>query len=291
MVTGATGRVGRDVIGGLRSLGCMVVGMARDPATALAVLPGLSPRIADYDDIVSLKRALTGVDQLVFVSSDGDANSVVRHHANVIESAVASGIRHIVFTSIIDCDAASPFYFASVYDDTERRLLASGIGSTILRCGLYSDFIVEHWLKPSEAAGEMMLPAGPARVAPISRKDVAAAIAAVAACPARTHGRYTITGPDGLSFHEIAAIYETVIARPLRYRPCSQEDYVRSVSDRLPEPWPVAFATLCAAIEEGRWNSVSQDFKNITSREAESFYDFLIRTKGSDGLAVAALRL
>ncbi len=279
LVTGATGRVGRDVVGGLHALGCQVVGMARNPATAHSVLPGFAHRIANYDDPEALQQAFTGIDKLVFIASDGDANSVARHHAKIIEAAAATSVPHIIFTSIIDCDASSPFYFAPVYRESERRLLGSAIDCTILRCGLYSDFIVENWVKPAEITGEMILPTGAGRVAPISRKDLAAAIAAVAAGPRRANKAFIITGQHALSFAEIASLYETINARPMRYRPCSNEDYRRLIAPQLQAPWPQAFCSLGTAIAEGRWQSASQDFKNITSRGPESFGEFLIRTK------------
>jgi NAD(P)H dehydrogenase (quinone) len=279
LVTGATGRVGQDVVGGLHALGCQVAGLVRNPATANSVLPRVAHRIADYDDPDTLKRAFAGIDELVFISSDGDANSVARHHAKIIEAAEATGVQHIVFTSIIDCEASSPFYFAPVYRDSERRLLGSGISCTILRSGLYSDFIVENWLKPAEIVGKMMLPTGGGRVAPISRKDLAAAIVVLAARPRRGNNCYMITGRSALSFAQIAAVYERVYARPMRYRPCSNEDYLLSVSPRLHAPWPLAFSTLGTAIAEGRWGTASLDFNDVTSRNAETFSDFLIRTR------------
>ncbi len=70
-------------------------------------------------------------------------------------------------------DEASPFYFAPVYRDAERRLAEGGAEWTILRCGLYADFVLAHWLRPALSTGEVSLPLGPARIAPISRDDVA----------------------------------------------------------------------------------------------------------------------
>jgi NAD(P)H dehydrogenase (quinone) len=62
----------------------------------------------------------------------------------------AARIRHITFTSIVDVAARSPFYYAPVYSDAERRLEESGVTATIVRCRLYSDFILEHWLTPGK---------------------------------------------------------------------------------------------------------------------------------------------
>jgi NAD(P)H dehydrogenase (quinone) len=60
---------------------------------------------------------------MVLISSDGDASAAMRHHANAIEAATATCIRHITFTSIVDTDELSPFYFSPVYRDVERRLV------------------------------------------------------------------------------------------------------------------------------------------------------------------------
>ena len=61
---------------------------------------------------------------MVLISSDGDASAVMRHPANAIEAATATNIRHITFTSIVDTDELSPFYFSPAYQDAERRLAA-----------------------------------------------------------------------------------------------------------------------------------------------------------------------
>jgi uncharacterized protein YbjT (DUF2867 family) len=40
--------------------------------------------VADYADVAALRAALSGVDTLVFVSSDGEAAKVLVHHENVV---------------------------------------------------------------------------------------------------------------------------------------------------------------------------------------------------------------
>jgi len=283
LVTGATGHVGRVVIRDLASRGRDVAAMVRDARAAAGLLPsGIELRVADYEDVLALGRALAGIDEMVLISSDGDAKTVMRHHANAITAAAAAGLRHITFTSIVDTDAASPFYFAPVYRDAERRLAACGVASAIIRCGLYCDFILEHWLQPSRESGELVLPAGQGRVAPVSRDDVAAAIAAVAARPGKSRGPYTITGHEASGFGDIAAAYSEATGRPMRYR-CSATEYLQWASAHFDGPWPHAFATLCAAIAEGRYNQISGDFAALTGRRPESFRDFLGRTASETG--------
>ncbi|WP_436149063.1 NAD(P)H-binding protein [Bosea sp. LjRoot90] len=278
LVTGATGHVGRAVVGRLASLGHDVVAMVRGRQIAAECLPSeIALRVADYEDASALKRAFAGIDEVVLISSDGDASAVMRHHANAIEAAAAAGARHIIFTSIVDVDGRSPFYFAPVYRDAERRLAACSVPSTILRCGLYCEFILEYWLFSSQTSGELALPAGDGRVAPISRDDVAAAIAMVAADSDKSPKIHTVTGDLALDFGEITASYGETVARQVGYRPCSIDEYQALASAQFDDPWPCAFSTLCASIAEGRYSRVSDDFAVLTGRGPESFQDFLRR--------------
>ncbi|MBN9221390.1 MAG: NAD(P)H-binding protein [Mesorhizobium sp.] len=278
LVTGATGHIGGAVVRGLLALSHEVAALVRNPEAARRRLPRQTAlRVGDYEDAPALKQAFTGIDELVLISSDGDAGAIQRHHANAIEAARAADVRHITFTSIIDVGETSPFYYAPAYRDAEHRLANCGVPSTILRCGLYSDFILDTWLTPALASGELALPAGHGMMAPVSRDDVAAAITAVAAMPDKSRALYSITGGQVMDFDEIATCYAETTGQPLRYRPCSASEYLASATARLDEPWPEAFATLCASIAEGRYASASSDFSALTDRPAESFKAFLAR--------------
>lgn len=149
-------------------MGHPVIALARNARKAENNLPaGIPIRIADYDDRASLDRALEGVTGLLFIASDGDGREVMRHHANVIDAAGISGVEHIAFTSIIDVDEAPPSYFTPVYRDAERRLAELDATCTVLRCGLYADFVLTHWVEPARSAGQLSLPVGQARIAPV----------------------------------------------------------------------------------------------------------------------------
>ena len=93
LVTGANGHVGRTVVCRLASRGHDVAAMVRDVQAASRRLPsGIALRAADYEDASALKRTLAGIDDIVLISSDGDASAVMRHHANAIEAATATNI-------------------------------------------------------------------------------------------------------------------------------------------------------------------------------------------------------
>jgi NAD(P)H dehydrogenase (quinone) len=282
LVTGATGYVGGAALRLLSTLGGSrsVVGLARNAeSAALTTLKGTTYRIADYNDRRSLDKAFQGATRLLFVASDGAGPDVIRQHANVIDAATGSGIEHIVFTSVIDVAEASPFYFAAVYRDAERRLIECGREWTILRCGLYSDFLLSNWLEPAGSTGVIAVPAGQSRITTLSRDDVAAAAAAVLASGAHRGQIYELTGPRTYAFEEIGEVASRVFGVPIAYKPCSPADYLRRCRATMGDPWPHVFATLFASISQGRYASISSAVQDLSGKAPEDLEAFLARNR------------
>ena len=108
-VTGATGKLGRLVIAGLKAKrpATEIVALARNPAKASDL--GVAVREADYAKPETLARALTGVDTLVLISSS-EIGQRAAQHRNVIEAAKKAGVKRIVYTSLLHAElvAAQP---------------------------------------------------------------------------------------------------------------------------------------------------------------------------------------
>ena len=108
-VTGATGKLGRLVIAGLKAKrpAAEIVALARNPAKASDL--GVAAREADYAKPETLAKALAGVDTLVLISSSEIGQRAAQHH-NVIEAAKKAGVKRIVYTSLLHAElvAAQP---------------------------------------------------------------------------------------------------------------------------------------------------------------------------------------
>lgn len=110
-VTGASGNVGGAVVRGLLDAGhTNVLALVREPSRAVDLdRVAAVRRAADYASRKEMAAALTGVGTLVFVSSDGEAAPMLVHHINVLDAAVRAGVEHVVYLSILDIEADSPF--------------------------------------------------------------------------------------------------------------------------------------------------------------------------------------
>jgi NAD(P)H dehydrogenase (quinone) len=273
IVTGASGYIGSRAIRRLVELGLPAIAMGRDSARLREALPhGVPIVIADYDDPASLDRAFANATQLLFVASDGFADDMLRQHANVIAAVDRSPIAHVVFTSIVDVEPDSPFYFAPVYHDAEHRLKSAHFASSIIRCGLYSDFVLRHWLQEQIIS----LPLADARIAPVSRDDVAAAV--VHALLHKAETVWALTGAVSYSMAEIASAASRALGIAYSYRACAPDDYLKRLRSEVEDPWPTAFSSLCTSIREGRYAAPSTLFAQMPSRPQEDFEAFLKRT-------------
>jgi NAD(P)H dehydrogenase (quinone) len=235
-VTGGTGRVGGRVAGLLT-------------ATGQHEVVALNSRTAAYDDPAALRAAFSGVDTLVFVSSDGEAARVVVHHRNVLDAARAAGVGHVVLLSGLDVAPDSPFCYAFTNGDTERLLRASGLAYSIVRAGLFAEF----FLGLVRGAGDpVALPAGRARVSLVARDDVARSLAALALGPP-TNQEHDVTGPESLT------VAEVVERAGFEYAETSIAEFAATLARGGEEPWWVyAYCSMFESIRQGRWERVAR---------------------------------
>lgn len=244
-VTGTTGTVGAAALAHLtQALGAArVVALARRPE---AVGARVSRRRCDYDDVASLHRALDGLDALLFVSSDGDADVMLRHHLNVVSAVRASGVRRVVYLSSVGADLASPFCYDRVNALTENLLADTPAEVVVVRAGLYEDFL--HALMGGDR--QVRLPvSGDAVLAPVPRTEVGHALAEAMLTEAGGPVRHAV-GPRDRTLADIAH------ERGQRLLPMTMEAYRTQLVANGESPWwSFAYATLLEVVDAGRYAS------------------------------------
>lgn len=275
-VTGASGVIGGQITQLLAAEpSCEVVALSRRTTAALpdnAAWAGI-----DYADPDSLRRALRGVDTLVFVASDGPVAQVIVHHKNVIQAAAECGIRHIVAMSALDADLKSPFCYAVSFGYTEQLLRDSGCAFSIARASIYTEFFMS-FLRAARTTGELRIPAGDGRISLVSRADVGRCLAALAVSePTGSH--HDITGPESLDAATVAALAERRWGRPITYVDLAPAEYCAELASGGEDPWwSYAFSSMFASVREHRWAAVSADVDRLTGRAAMHVREVLAAT-------------
>jgi NAD(P)H dehydrogenase (quinone) len=262
-VTGASGRIGGEVVRLLAAQQHQVVALTRRPPSALPGPAGAEARQADYADERALAAALSEIGTLVLVSSDGPVADVIVHHRNLIRAAARRGVAHIVALSGLDAALDSPFCYAVGYGYTEQLLAESGCAFSLARASIYTEFFLS-FLTRARASGQLRLPAADGRVSFVSRGDVARSLAALAT--ARPAGRaQEITGPGSLDMAALAALAQQEWATPVGYTAITPAELVADLAADGEDPWWIyAYTSMFASIRDQRWAVVSADTERLT---------------------------
>lgn len=148
LVVGATGVLGREVVGLLRADGRAVRAMTRTPARASALAAAGAEVVAgDLVDQASLSRACAGVSAVVasahgMIGRGRYRSEAVddRGHRALIDVARASGVGHFVYVSALGASPDHPVDFFRTKHAVEQYLRASGLVFTILRPSAFMEW-------------------------------------------------------------------------------------------------------------------------------------------------------
>jgi NAD(P)H dehydrogenase (quinone) len=240
-ITGATGHLGRLVIGNLktRTSADNLVALARTPARAAEL--GIAAREADYSKPGTLAGALEGIETLLLISSS-EIGQRAAQHRNVIDAARQAGVKHIVYTSLLHADR-SPLSLAGEHLETERMLRASGLGHTILRNGWYMENYTGS-VKAALAGGAFIGSAGDGRISFAPRADYAEAAAVVVTGTGHEGKRYELAGDVAYTLADLAAEISRQTGRQIPYKNLPEPEYAAALSGfGLPEGIAAAIAS------------------------------------------------
>ena len=277
LVTGATGLNGRALLQRLSARGVPTRALVRSPAKAegLSTLPKLEIVEGDMARPDTLARALHGVDRAMLISSSDPAMLDVQ--SSFIDAARKAGVAHVVKLSGIMPELDSPFRFARMHGEIERRLEASGMAFTHLRAG---EFMPAYFRQVPSIVGKgaLFLPMENARIASIDVGD----IADVAATVLTTHGHegkiYPLTGPEALTMTEVAEKLSTATGKPVRYVNVAPDDARKAqLAAGMPPYLADALAELFAERRRGKEAQVSPAVQTILGRGPTSFAKFALR--------------
>jgi uncharacterized protein YbjT (DUF2867 family) len=277
LVTGATGLNGSALVGKLSARGVPVRAFVRSAAKAerFAALKNVEVVQGDMARPETLGEALRGVDRAMLISSSDPAMLEVQ--SNLIDAARQAGVKHVVKLSGIIPDIDSPFRFARMHGEIEKRLEASGMAYTHLRAGEFMQVYFRQ-VPSIVAKGILALPMEEAKIASIDVSDVAE-VAATVLTEAGHEGKiYALTGPEALGMAEVAERLSVVAGKPIRYvnvdpAEATRANLARGVSLYLAE----GLAELFAERRKGRESQVWPTIQTVFGWRPTSFAEFAER--------------
>ncbi len=272
LVTGATGKVGREVVRKLAEAGVEVKAATRTPDMARKLFDdGVEVVELNYDWASTYDGAVTWADR-VFLMPPPFSPDAYESLVPFLDWAVAAKVRHVVLLSAMMVEQKDHLHLRKV----ELHLESRGIEHTILRPNLYMQNFHPGFISEQiREDGRIRLPAGEERVSLVDVRDVASV--AVRALTSEEHfGKaYTLTGEESLTMGEAAAAVSKAAGRRIPYEPVSDPEFKRILEARdwRPEEIEVMLG-LFGSIRRWWRAPIYPDLDRILDRAPRFFSDF-----------------
>jgi NAD(P)H dehydrogenase (quinone) len=263
-ITGSTGHLGRLVINKLKKKipSTDIIALARSAQKAADA--GVEVREADYNKPETLIRALAGVDTLLLISASEVGQRTVQHR-NVIEAAKKSGVKWIVYTSLLHADT-SPLSLAGEHRATEEELKKSGIPFTLMRNGWYTENYSGS-IPGALAGGAFIGSAGNGKISSAARADFADAAVEILIRKGDQGKVYELAGDEPYTLSDLAAEISRQTGKNIPYKNLSEAEYAAALkSFGLPEGLAKSIAGWDVAASQGALFDDSRQLSALIGR-------------------------
>lgn len=264
LVIGGTGKTGRLVVENLTQLGHNVRIGSR----------GHSPAF-DWDTPSTYAQALKGMDRAYIVYYPDLAVPGARDAIKALtEAAVNEGLKKVVLLSGKGETEA---------EACEEIVANSGLNYTLVRASWFNQNFSEGAFKDYILAGHMALPMPEARIPYTDTRDIADMVTKVLLDDTFNGKTLTVTGPEKLTFAEVADIIGKKLGRSILYQPISMEEFKAGlVQAGLPEPviWLLAYL-FTEVLGHSENQTISDDVEKVLNRKPVSFEEYVEKTVAS----------
>ncbi|MVZ67508.1 NAD(P)H-binding protein [Sphingobacterium sp. DK4209] len=240
-ITGATGQLGRITVAKLKAITSAenLVALVRAPEKAADL--GIESRLFDYSIPKTLVESLKDIDKLLFISGSEMGQREIQHK-NVIDAAKATGVKEIVYTSLLHADTSS-LNLAKEHLATELALKASGITYTILRNGWYTENYLGS-LGGALQSGTLVGSAGEGKISSASREDYAEAAINVLTNEIHANKTYELAGDKAYTLSDLAAEASRQTGKTIEYQNVLEKEYTEIlIKQGLPDALAASIAS------------------------------------------------
>lgn len=215
LITGATGTVGKELVKQLASPEEPIRVMVRERSKANSIaFPGANIVEADFGRPDSLDPVFSGISKAFLLAPPAENQTVME--AAFIDRAARSDIKHIVKLSALGAAPDSPSRLLRHHAESERRIVETGIPYTFLRPGPFMQNFL-YFRDSIIHRGEFHAPMGTGCVSIVDVRDVAAVAAEVLEEYGHENKIYEITGPESLTYADMAARLTYAVGKPITY--------------------------------------------------------------------------
>jgi uncharacterized protein YbjT (DUF2867 family) len=267
LVTGATGNTGGALIPMLQARGVAVTAASRHPVAD----PGTTSVRFDWYDPGTFDEALTGVDHIYLVPPPLDPEPVAVMEP-FLSRAREKGVRRVVLLSASVIEAGGPGA------GKVHALLPETFPEwAVLRPSWFmQNFIGAHPHAESIRTSNVITTAtGEGRVGFVDVGDIARVATHALVSEAVPGGDLILTGPETLSYSDVAALLTELLGRPITHQPVSQQTLRELLSSQMNPQAAALLAAVDGAIAAGAEDRTTDVVESVTGKPPRSLREVI----------------
>jgi uncharacterized protein YbjT (DUF2867 family) len=273
LLTGATGKTGGEAAKQLLARGVRIRALVRSEGKAASLrAAGADLVVGDIGDAEAVKRALTGVDKALLILPNGRNQQA--DEQQFTDLAKAAGVQHLVKMSSMEAVPHAKTAIPKAHWAVEEYIRASGLAWTMVK----PNFFMQNLLSSAgsiKAQRRFSLPMGNGTTGMADIRDIGAVCAEVLTGKGHAGKSYAITGPEVLTFYDVAARFSEVLGARVEYVPMPMEQFRERMTSVL-EPWHLnAVCELFREIAETGLDHTTDTFRQLTGREPIPLRQFI----------------
>ena len=287
LVTGATGRVGKQLVKilslydknfyiSLRSIDCSFPPV-RQRVEAFRNLGIINFVDMDYNNLTSITHhKLEGIEKIFLITPYFNVLDATRKI--VAEAQKTRSVKHIVKLSDMGVELSPATYAGTIHNQAEKIIEHSGFHYTFLRPNYYMQNFIEFIYKYRTNEKFLCLPLKNSRASFVDLLDVAEVAAIILHDKSNKHYNkvYDVTGGQLLNCSDVADILKTLLDDPIKYVNISEQTArTELIKARLKLEFVEYLLDFYRFIREGRMRRISKVVETILGRKPISFEIFV----------------
>ncbi|MFC0531563.1 NmrA family NAD(P)-binding protein [Phytohabitans kaempferiae] len=266
LVTGSTGNTGRPLVTKLLARGVSVRAASRHPTPEAA--DGVR---FDWYDPATFDGVLAGVDAAYLVPPPLDPDPQVAM-APFLATARQAGVSRMVLlgSSAVESGGPAVGQVAQLVSQMFEEWV-------VLRPSWFMQNFVSghHHAESARTMGKIVTATGQGRVAFIDVEDIAEVAAHALVAHEPLQGDLILTGPEALSYADVAATLTEVLARPVRHDPVTTGELEQMLAQHIPEPAAAMLASIDQLLALGIEDRTTDTVERVTGRPPRSLKETL----------------